>query len=157
MVELNKKSLLFRIKRFLAKWKVIDRNQAIQLNLKFHRNTHGDEINFLDCRSIWIDEDMNRYRVRQFEKSDIYNFQSDSVLELYDCIKVVKASKIVGYFDDIIVVSNSKNKIFHVKLNFNIFEKHDVEVGGYLVEYEDGYISYSPKKAFEKGYIIRKQ
>jgi hypothetical protein len=26
------------------------------------------------------------------------------------------------------------------------------EVGGYLVVYEDGFMSYSPKKAFEDGY-----
>jgi hypothetical protein len=30
--------------------------------------------------------------------------------------------------------------------------KHDPEVGGYYVVYEDGYASYSPAKAFEDGY-----
>lgn len=31
-------------------------------------------------------------------------------------------------------------------------EKHNPEVGGYVVEYNDGYRSYSPAKAFEEGY-----
>jgi hypothetical protein len=30
--------------------------------------------------------------------------------------------------------------------------KHDPQVGGYFVEYEDGYESFSPAKAFEGGY-----
>lgn len=30
--------------------------------------------------------------------------------------------------------------------------KHKPQVGGYLVIYEDGYLSYSPAEAFEKGY-----
>ena len=31
-------------------------------------------------------------------------------------------------------------------------DKHNPEVGGYLVVDEDGYTSYSPSKAFEEGY-----
>lgn len=31
-------------------------------------------------------------------------------------------------------------------------QKHNPQVGGYLVQYEDGYQSYSPAKAFEEGY-----
>ena len=31
-------------------------------------------------------------------------------------------------------------------------QKHKPKVGGYLVQYEDGYQSYSPAKAFEEGY-----
>lgn len=30
--------------------------------------------------------------------------------------------------------------------------KHKPEVGGYYVQYEDGYTSYSPAAAFESGY-----
>ncbi|EPJ3208563.1 hypothetical protein JGC44_21260 [Salmonella enterica subsp. enterica serovar Derby] len=30
---------------------------------------------------------------------------------------------------------------------------HQSEVGGYFVRYEDGYESYSPVEAFEKGYL----
>ncbi len=31
-------------------------------------------------------------------------------------------------------------------------DKHEPQVGGYYVLYEDGYQSYSPAKAFEEGY-----
>lgn len=31
-------------------------------------------------------------------------------------------------------------------------EQHRAEPGGYYIRYEDGYTSYSPKKAFEEGY-----
>jgi len=34
----------------------------------------------------------------------------------------------------------------------NWMGKNRPEVGGYLVQYEDGYRSYSPAKAFENGY-----
>lgn len=34
----------------------------------------------------------------------------------------------------------------------NLAAKHDPEVGGYFVRYEDGYTSYSPAAAFEGGY-----
>lgn len=33
-------------------------------------------------------------------------------------------------------------------------EKHRPEVGGYLVYYQDGYVSYSPAKPFEDGYTL---
>lgn len=32
--------------------------------------------------------------------------------------------------------------------------KHNPEVGGYYVEYDDGYTSFSPAKAFEEGYTL---
>jgi hypothetical protein len=32
-------------------------------------------------------------------------------------------------------------------------EKHNPQVGGYYVVYDDGYKSFSPAKAFEEGYI----
>ncbi len=31
-------------------------------------------------------------------------------------------------------------------------EKHNPQAGGYFVQYEDGYKSFSPAKAFEDGY-----
>jgi hypothetical protein len=32
--------------------------------------------------------------------------------------------------------------------------RHDPQHGGYFVEYEDGYTSYSPAEAFEAGYTL---
>lgn len=33
-------------------------------------------------------------------------------------------------------------------------ERHNPEQGGYIVQYEDGYMSYSPRLAFENGYTL---
>lgn len=44
----------------------------------------------------------------------------------------------------------------HAFGNFGVtksyIDKHDPQPGGYFVQYEDGYMSYSPAKAFEEGY-----
>lgn len=34
------------------------------------------------------------------------------------------------------------------------FLKHKPEAGGYYVQYQDGYTSYSPAQAFEEGYTL---
>ena len=39
---------------------------------------------------------------------------------------------------------------FRVKSDY--MRKHDPQVGGYYVVYEDGYQSFSPAEAFESGY-----
>lgn len=38
----------------------------------------------------------------------------------------------------------------HVSVDY--MQKHNPQVGGYYIAYEDGYRSYSPAKAFEDGY-----
>lgn len=38
------------------------------------------------------------------------------------------------------------------RVDFAYLNKHKPEVGGYFVQYEDGYKSFSPAKAFEDGY-----
>lgn len=39
-----------------------------------------------------------------------------------------------------------------IRLSTEYVSKHKPEVGGYYVQYEDGYLSYSPASAFEAGY-----
>jgi hypothetical protein len=39
-----------------------------------------------------------------------------------------------------------------VKVDSEYLIRHKPEVGGYYVVYDDGYLSYSPAKAFEEGY-----
>jgi hypothetical protein len=38
------------------------------------------------------------------------------------------------------------------KVDQEYMQKHKPQVGGYYVEYEDGYASWSPREAFESGY-----
>ena len=40
------------------------------------------------------------------------------------------------------------------KVNHKYCLKHQPEVGGYYIRYEDGYESWSPSKAFESGYAL---
>lgn len=54
---------LFWIRNF----KVISNKKAKEINLKWYRNVFGDEINHLNCRSIWIDRKGRRYRVKYLE------------------------------------------------------------------------------------------
>lgn len=41
-----------------------------------------------------------------------------------------------------------------LKVSANYLTKHNPQVGGYYVRYDDGYESYSPAKAFEEGYTL---
>ena len=42
---------------------VININYAKKLGLKHVRNVYGDEINHINCRSIWKDDKRRTYRV----------------------------------------------------------------------------------------------
>jgi hypothetical protein len=39
-----------------------------------------------------------------------------------------------------------------ISVDAKYMEKHNPKPGGYFVQYEDGYQSFSPAEAFEKGY-----
>ena len=49
---------------FLRNFKVITLEKALELKLKHECNIYGDQINFLNCRSIWSDEKDRTYRVK---------------------------------------------------------------------------------------------
>jgi hypothetical protein len=59
------------ISRFSLWWirtfKVISNQRAKEIGLKWYRNVFGDEINHLNCRSIWIDKKGRKYRVSYLE------------------------------------------------------------------------------------------
>ena len=75
----------------------------------------------------------------------------------YQCHKQVQALKIAG-------ISLPQNEASDAELAFAEagyapklmprawLDKHNPEIGGYLVVYDDGYQSFSPAKAFEEGY-----
>jgi hypothetical protein len=75
-------------------------------------------------------------------------------LPLYQCHKKVRAAKITG-----IAPSTSDSTLLKleevggtVTVPLEWATKHKPQIGGYYVQYADGYISYSPAKAFEEGY-----
>lgn len=80
------------------------------------------------------------------------------LLPHYKCHKVVQAAKITAI--NIVCASPEDEIWLHlgelggVKVPNWWFEKHRPEANGYIVRYKDGYVSWSPKEAFEEGYTI---
>ena len=79
-------------------------------------------------------------------------------IPLYKCIKEVNALQIIGMDFNIF-----NNKITYKFKNYKdlysdyiFYEKFKPKEGGYLVFYKDGYVSFSPKKPFEEGYLLKK-
>lgn len=84
-------------------------------------------------------------------------------MPLYQSHKKVRALKIKEIRLDVVVTGNTEPVSFIIfeqeeygtyTLTEEFIAKHKPEVGGYLVRYEDGYLSYSPAKAFEEGYTL---
>lgn len=83
------------------------------------------------------------------------NEQAAVQLPQYQCHKKVRAAKITGTK----ILKNSPKLRLEfgdiggsVDVTMAFFQKHQPEIGGYYVQYEDGYESYSPATAFEEGY-----
>lgn len=77
-------------------------------------------------------------------------------LPLYRCHKTVRAAKITDIQRDAVTILVLEfpggNTGAAVSVSYAFDTKHQPEVGGYYVVYEDGYESYSPAAAFEGGY-----
>jgi len=50
-------------KWIIRTFRVIRQKEALEMGLSFVRNVYGDEINHLNCRSIWEDSRGRTYRV----------------------------------------------------------------------------------------------
>src|SRR6188508_1055995 len=81
---------------------------------------------------------------------------SANILPLYKSHKVVQAAKIesIETAEDGIVDDDSFVSVGTRYGSFDLKKPHTgaIEIGGYIVVYEDGYSSYSPAKPFEEGY-----
>lgn len=75
-------------------------------------------------------------------------------LPRYKCHKEVNAFQIgaidTGFVKPLLTPANPALEPVHVSPVW--FQKHQPEVGGYYVLYDDAYASYSPRFAFESGY-----
>lgn len=79
-------------------------------------------------------------------------------LPTYRSIKIVKAAKITAIEKCGITRINTLSldalgQKFELKAEDSWFYKHEPQVGGYVVVYDDGYCSYSPSVPFEKGHV----
>ena len=69
----------------------------------------------------------------------------------YKSHKTVYAGRIISIEDgEVSYLELETGERFSV--SYKWYTKHSPEVGGYFVQYEDGYESYSPANAFELGY-----
>ena len=80
-------------------------------------------------------------------------------LPRFRCHKVVEAFKItaIGEFvgDNLIPLLGEGE--LAVKVSDAYMRKHNPQVGGYYVRYQDGYESWSPAEAFETGYRLMRE
>lgn len=99
----------------------------------------------------------------------IYQATSDGSLQEvslpeYVCHKVVRAAKIVaigiGPEPGVDAVPSARRGVrlalegaAHVDVSQLWMQTKSAQPGGYFVQYEDGYSSFSPAKAFEEGYV----
>jgi len=74
------------------------------------------------------------------------------VLAKWQSHKVVQAARIIAILDGRQLVFADNQGFYYPPTSY--FAKHEPTVGGYFVEYEDGYQSFSPAKAFEDGYTL---
>ena len=83
----------------------------------------------------------------------------------YKCHKEVWALKIAGIeydhdkanaekreTDGSAIITPEENGYAPFKVDHDYVRKHNPQVGGYFVQYKDGYKSFSPADAFEGGY-----
>lgn len=85
-------------------------------------------------------------------------------MDRYKCHKEVQAIKIIEIEQDtdpnlFWIVGESKRphlESVQVWVDLDWLAKHKPKVGGYFVQYSDGYRSYSPADAFEAGYTFIK-
>jgi hypothetical protein len=82
----------------------------------------------------------------------------------YQCHKRVQAAKIraivdkgdatvtLQFVDESNAAAYPAGSAASIEVDRSYIEKHKPQVGGYFVQYVDGYQSFSPAKAFEDGY-----
>ena len=82
---------------------------------------------------------------------------AEAELPKYKCHKIVHAAKITEITSEYSGNTSTHTLIFDdigmsTVVTFPWKKKHNPQLGGYYVVYEDGYTSFSPGDAFEAGY-----
>lgn len=77
-------------------------------------------------------------------------------LPLWRCHKIVRAAKITSVEQG--PAESDINQVYldggWIAVSAEWIERNSPEAGGYFVQYEDGYQSYSPAEPFENGYTL---
>jgi hypothetical protein len=110
---------------------------------------------------------MEKFRLIK-TRSKIMNENSGNQREMpkYKCHKKVWALKIGKIekakqenreTDGSAIITPVEEGYAPFRVEHDYLRKHNPQVGGYYVVYKDGYKSYSPAQAFEKGYTLIEQ
>ena len=78
--------------------------------------------------------------------------QVGAELPRYRCHKEVWAVKIKAIDRQGLTITPEESVFAPIPVTNDYFHRHNPQVGGYYVVYGDGYVSFSPAKAFEDGY-----
>jgi len=81
--------LIKKIKLWYYRYfKIITLKQCYDFNLYFDSNIYGDEINYLNCRSVWEDSKGRLYRCEKlFETNYDYEFNKNLIYKYIDIFK----------------------------------------------------------------------
>jgi hypothetical protein len=81
--------------------------------------------------------------------------KAEAQIPQYKCHKIVGALKIIEVEHGGVSTTLHVEKPFApINVGLEWKAKNDPKAGGYIVYYEGGYTSYSPKEAFESGYTL---
>lgn len=72
-------------------------------------------------------------------------------LAKWKCHKIVQAGRIIDMGDALASVLGIDG-VEHLVMAPNVFARGKPSIGDYIVIYDDGYMSWSPAKAFAEGY-----
>ena len=63
--------MISKIKNWwVSHYRIITMKKAKDMKLEFVTNVYGDQIKFLNCRSIWVDNKGNPYRCKDLYPED---------------------------------------------------------------------------------------
>jgi len=106
-------------------------------------------------KKIWM---LEGYLLKERLHQDAQTTEAETIQEgglpKWHSHKVVKAAQIVAIngFSDEFCSLVFNYPILPITVSQEYMKKHDPQIGGYYVLYEDGYQSWSPAVAFEDGY-----
>ena len=82
---------------FKKEFGILTIEECKNLNLSFCHNIYGDEINYINCRSIWRDEKDKSYRCNSLcnNKGDYLNFENWYLRFRVECVKLFNVDYVI--------------------------------------------------------------
>ena len=127
-----------------------DKDQMIQQML--HENKACIEMPKYKCHKVVYALKIKELKGYPKEKPSIDELEKILASNDEEKVEILPSGEVVSSSDGAMMIPED-SRYDSIHLDNNYLRKHNPQVGGYYVVYEDGYKSFSPAKAFEKGYI----